>query len=80
MNVYITGANGFLGKYVFNAIKSYSNVKTIGRKNADLIADIRFQKFKIFDPIDLFIHIAGKAHLVPNSQIDILEIYKVKMS
>jgi nucleoside-diphosphate-sugar epimerase len=80
MNVYITGANGFLGKYVTNALKSYSNIKTIGRKNANLIADIRFQKFKIFDPIDLFVHIAGKAHLVPKSQTDILEIYKVNVN
>lgn len=79
MNTYITGANGFLGKYVCEALMNLSDVHTIGRNNSNINIDIRFQKFSIIEPIDLFVHIAGKAHSVPISESEIQEFYNVNV-
>ena len=79
MITYITGANGFLGKYVSRALKIHSNVHTIGRTNSSINVDLRFQKFAILGTIDLFIHIAGKAHSVPISDSEIQEFYNVNV-
>ena len=79
MNVYITGANGFLGKYIFEVLFNFSNIYTIGRNNSNINVDIRYQKFLIKDQVDLFVHIAGKAHSIPISESDKLEFYKVNV-
>lgn len=79
MIAYITGASGFLGKYVAEALVKLFDVYTIGRTNSNITIDIRFQKFAIIEPIDLFVHIAGKAHSIPYSKSEIQEFYNVNV-
>lgn len=79
MNILLTGANGFLGKYIYNFLINFSTVYTIGRKDSNINIDLRYQIFNLGTPIDLFIHVAGKAHSVPKSNYEIQDLYKVNV-
>lgn len=70
MNILLTGANGFLGKYILNSIKNNSNYKTLGRTNSDYLIDISKSVPKFKDHFDLIIHNAGKAHFIPKSEFE----------
>lgn len=66
MKILLTGASGFLGTHIREALKS-DEIITIGRRNADIEMDITIEE-KVLPKADLVIHSAGKAHLVPKNQ------------
>jgi nucleoside-diphosphate-sugar epimerase len=75
--ILLTGANGFLGKIIFE----YSNEKiyTLGRSsNLDLSIDLS-KDIPIFPKVDLVIHSAGKAHSVPKTDAEKKEFYDVNV-
>ncbi len=61
--ILLTGANGFLGKYIFSEIIKTDQVLTLGRKNASIVCDLSSHQFKIDQHIDIVIHCAGLAHV-----------------
>ncbi len=85
-NILITGASGFLGSSVLKSFNSKNyNVFTLGRKkitnstkhifwdcsnDIPKIEDIEFSKV---------IHIAGKAHIVPKTEEEELEFFKINL-
>ena len=78
MRILLTGANGFLGKYIIEYFRDKHIVDTFGRSN------ICNYKFNLADEIpsinekyDVVIHAAGKAHFVPISQSDADDFFKV---
>ncbi|MEC5166461.1 nucleoside-diphosphate-sugar epimerase [Flavobacterium sp. PL11] len=77
----ITGSSGFLGRIVFDYIKLQDfTITTIGRANSDIICDFS----KIIPVInvvnvDLVIHLAGKAHSVPRTDIEIQSFFDVNV-
>jgi len=68
-NILLTGASGFLGKYIYAELQTKGNVVTVSRTgaaiNADLATDI-----PNLPSAELVVHCAGKAHSVPKTDIE----------
>ena len=78
MNILITGANGFLGKVIRNVLNN-NEIITLSRTNSTLNFDLS-NSIPLFDThIDLVIHSAGKAHLNPTSNDEILNFYTINV-
>ena len=67
MSVILTGASGFLGRYIFNKLSKDSTVTTISRAGADINADL-VKEIPKLSPANLIVHCAGKAHSVPKTE------------
>jgi len=81
MNVLVTGASGFLGKYILRSLEylSYS-VSTVGRSESSTIrVDLSEDVLEINDKFELVIHVAGKAHMVPKTKEEEQDFYKVNL-
>jgi len=82
----ITGAGGFLGRYVTEAfLQAHYHVVALGRKNnttsgkspqiyCDLSEDVPIFPAETFDKV---VHIAGKAHVFPKSKAEAEDFFKV---
>lgn len=66
--ILLTGYNGFLGKEIYNQLKSSYEIDTLSRSNSifniDLVKNI--PSFNSF--YSIVIHAAGKAHIVPKTK------------
>lgn len=78
MNILITGANGFLGKVIRNVLNN-NDIITLSRTNSTLNFDLSNSIPLIDTHIDLVIHSAGKAHLNPTSNDEILNFYTINV-
>jgi nucleoside-diphosphate-sugar epimerase len=67
MKIILTGASGFLGKYIYNELCSNNQLITVSRSNADINADLAKEIPNLYSA-DLVIHCAGKAHSVPKNE------------
>ena len=82
INYLLTGSQGFLGKILYSSLKNNShNIFTVGRsRNNDFIQDIT-EPFKfpleLGQSFDVVIHAAGKAHLMPQNDIERQEFFDV---
>jgi nucleoside-diphosphate-sugar epimerase len=81
MNILITGASGFLGKFVRRTFLDNSfSVLTIGRKStSDIIVDLsnEIPDLKCFQGIKRVIHVAGRAHetkVLQNNDLDYFNV------
>ncbi len=73
MNVLLTGASGFLGRYIHDELRSVGAVlKIAGRgENVDYQLDLDSASIsEIQGDYDMVIHNAGKAHVVPRSKLE----------
>ena len=78
--VLMTGASGFLGKYVHRALLQKNfDVDTIGRSTANSIVCDLTKKIPegLHAPYKLIVHIAGKAHVVPKTVEEAKDFYDV---
>lgn len=77
----VTGGSGFLGKYVVTALNSlHYNIDSIGRhSDATIKADISKHIPILSDDYDIVIHMAGKAHMVPETEAEKKEFYDVNL-
>jgi len=76
MKYLLTGASGFLGRHILKSLAGKS-VITVGRSKGN---DIQFDISKPISPIpsvDVVIHCAGKAHVVPKTKVEVEEFYAV---
>lgn len=71
MKILMTGANGFLGKYIYEYFSkdSENNLYRLGRGNfVEYKSDLAESVANIHDKFNLVIHVAGKAHSIPQDK------------
>jgi nucleoside-diphosphate-sugar epimerase len=78
MKVLITGVSGFLGNYIFQSFRQVGEVLTLGRDgNFSIKCDLAECEPCILSGVDLIIHVAGKAHVVPRNEESVISFNKV---
>jgi nucleoside-diphosphate-sugar epimerase len=78
--VLLTGANGFLGQYIYKELSETHSIKTLGRANSTYNIDLKLQGFSFDNQyFDLVIHAAGKAHSVPKTADEKQDFYDVNV-
>ncbi|MER0440595.1 NAD-dependent epimerase/dehydratase family protein [Emticicia sp. W12TSBA100-4] len=69
--ILLTGSNGFLGRVIYEHFKYTHSVITLSRTNADIEVDLSQQVPILGDEsYEMIIHCAGKAHLVPKTEVE----------
>lgn len=76
MKTLITGAHGFLGKYFLEELKK-NEFDSLGKSALNSIRYDMTQKLAPLGYYDLVIHIAGKAHSIPKTQVEIQDFFRV---
>jgi nucleoside-diphosphate-sugar epimerase len=76
--ILLTGSSGFLGSYILNFLESKKyNIIKLGRSiNSDIQIDLSLHKLSKIS-VDYVIHIAGKAHVIPKTEKEKKEFFKV---
>lgn len=72
MKILLTGANGFLGRVIIQNVKA--NIISLARSSADIISDLT-KGVPQLQNVDGVIHAAGKAHVVPKTQLEQKEFF-----
>jgi len=78
----ITGAYGFLGKYIYNLyIRNGYNIETIGRSDQNsYTCDLSLEIPPISTRHDIVIHNAGKAHMIPRTPSEKQAFFDVNLN
>lgn len=76
MKVLLTGANGFLGKIISIGLKNH-DIVSLGLKRSDIECNIAIEQPLLPPGIDLVIHCAGKAHVIPKNKEEEEEFFKI---
>ncbi len=81
MKVLLTGANGFLGKYIHEELFNKNfEIDTLGRAELnDIICDISKDLPKLKE-YELVIHSAGKAHSIPSNKKEALDFFNINFN
>jgi nucleoside-diphosphate-sugar epimerase len=80
MNILLTGSTGFLGTIIIKELNSNNKIFTLSRTNSDYNFDLS-NKIPLFkDTFDLVVHCAGKAHQVPQNEIDIKSFFNTNVN
>lgn len=67
----LTGANGFLGQTIQARLKEEYQIITLGRGSENaIVCDLAKNRPPLFQEIDVVVHCAGKAHVVPKSETE----------
>lgn len=80
--VLITGATGFLGRYIVRELGKTDQLFTLGRKKSEagihIFGDLKEGNFHLGEQeFDMVVHVAGKAHTVPKTEAEAQEFYQV---
>jgi nucleoside-diphosphate-sugar epimerase len=67
--ILLTGSNGFLGCQIKDVLNTISSYITLGRSNSDINCDIS-TFIPDLPPVDIVIHVAGKAHSVATTSVE----------
>lgn len=79
MQVLLTGANGFLGRFIKKSLETKADLITLGTNfTNDIICDLSDSVPEIAG-IELVIHAAGRAHIVPKSESEKDMFFKVNV-
>lgn len=81
-NILLTGGNGFLGQHIDTFLKSEGHtVLSLGRnkESNDIAANLATEIPVIATPVDLVIHAAGKAHVVPKTEAEKQDFFDVNV-
>lgn len=81
MKTLVTGAYGFLGRHVLQALeKENHSFHSLGmEKESDVVANIVNEIPSIKEIYDCVIHVAGKAHVVPKTEAEKKAFYDVNV-
>lgn len=75
----LTGANGFLGKFIYTELAKYGPVDTLGRSDSTWNVDLATDTPSFNIAYDLVVHSAGKAHVVPANEEEMQLFYQVNL-
>lgn len=78
MKTILTGSTGFLGFEITKQIDT-KNIIKISRSGADMTVDLA-EEIPILSGADLVIHSAGKAHVVPKTESEKKDFFKVNVT
>lgn len=77
--ILLTGANGFLGSIIKEEFSGQSII-TLGRRtNTDIVSDLQTDQ-PVLPALNLVVHSAGKAHIVPKTDIEKQEFFDVNVT
>ena len=77
MKIVVTGASGFLGRYILNELEG--EVHTLGRSRSNSIQCNLDSEVPILPEVDMVIHNAGWAHRVPKTPEQERRFYEVNL-
>lgn len=77
MKILLTGASGFLGQTIKQVLIKH-NIISLARNNADINVDLSI-KIPVLPISEMIIHAAGKAHSVPETEIEKQEFFNVNL-
>ncbi len=76
--VLLTGASGFLGQMINKVLANTFQVYSLGRTNENnIVCNLSEAIPQITLSVDIVIHAAGKAHIVPKTKVEEEEFFKV---
>jgi nucleoside-diphosphate-sugar epimerase len=80
--IFITGSNGFLGNIILNVLReNFHLIKTIGRsKEHNIFCDLAQSIPKLDVSFNTVIHVAGKAHSVPETTEEKQQFFNVNVN
>ena len=78
MRILLTGSNGFLGKHILTKLISTNEIYTLSKTNAQIICDLSITKPNL-PLVELVIHSAGKAHVIPRTKIEENDFFNVNV-
>ena len=78
----LTGAHGFLGRYIYEyLVSSGNNVISLGsRPGNNIVCNLSTDIPAIHQPVDVVIHAAGKAHIVPKTEGEKQDFFAVNLT
>lgn len=79
MKILLTGASGFLGKSMLSSWSSQHEVITLGRDESNLIQIDLSREKPSLPTVDMVVHAAGKAHIVPKTDQEKQEFFEVNL-
>lgn len=76
--ILLTGYSGFLGSIILDFLENnnYEVIKVGRNKKADIICDLSIKQIENVE-VDIVIHAAGKAHIVPKNDVEKEDFFKV---
>ena len=76
--ILLTGSSGFLGSYILDFLENenYEVVKVGRSEKSDIKINLSLTKLSKIE-VDYVIHVAGKAHVIPKTEEDKKEFFKV---
>lgn len=79
--VLLTGASGFLGRYILQTLIENGHVVTsIGRSsNSSIVCDLSVHEPTLQEPVDWVVHAMGKAHIVPVTDAESQDFFDVNV-
>lgn len=79
MNILLTGATGFLGKFIVDETPKTNNLFTLSRTNGNYKISLENEIPNFNQNFGLIIHVAGKAHSIPKTDEERNQFYKVNV-
>ncbi|GAA4802489.1 NAD-dependent epimerase/dehydratase family protein [Litoribaculum gwangyangense] len=82
MKVLVTGASGFLGKYIISELEFLQfDISTVGRnESSTYVADLSSEIISLNEKYHLVIHCAGKAHMVPKTEAEKKAFFDINLT
>ena len=77
--VLITGSNGFFGKVALKYLSNNHSVIGLSRTNSDINTDLKDYCPEIHQEVDVVIHAAGKAHIIPKNKREEKDFFDVNV-
>ncbi len=81
MKILLTGANGFLGEYIYQWMSLNHQVFTLCRsQTCDYVYDLADYIPNFKQDFEIVVHAAGKAHSIPKSDIEEKSFYEINVT
>ncbi len=79
MKILLSGASGFLGKEMLSSWNDHHEVITLGRSSSLMITCDLSTTIPDLPPVDMVVHAAGKAHIVPKTDEEKNDFFNVNV-
>ncbi|TDQ19611.1 nucleoside-diphosphate-sugar epimerase [Algoriphagus boseongensis] len=80
MKILITGGSGFLGRIMGEKLSSSHEIISLGRGKSNSISCNLSTSIPEIPKVDVIVHAAGKAHVIPKSEIEKQEFFSVNLN